>query len=163
LESVVFYFFSGVSLVTALLVVASPRPIYAVLALVGCFLSVAVLYGVLGATLLAVVQIIIYVGFIAVVFPIVIVLLDSGRTKSSREHHGVLRWAAALTGLILFGLLATAIFEDGVSRFPAEMEPVRGSLVSMTYFLLSDFAVPVLGAAVVVFSALVGAAWVARR
>ena len=163
MESVVFYFFSGVSIVTALMVVASPRPIYAVLALVGCFFCVAGLYGVLGATFLAVVQIIIYAGFIVIVFPIVIVLLDSGRTRFSRESHGALRWVAALAGLLLFGLLATGVFDGGVAPSPASMEPVRGSLLAMTALLLGDFAVPFLGAAVVVFSALVGAAWLARR
>jgi NADH-quinone oxidoreductase subunit J len=163
LESVVFYFFSGVSIVTALMVVASPRPIYAVLALVGCFLSVAGLYGVLGATFLAVVQIILYAGFIVIVFPIVIVLLDSGRTGSLRENYGALRWVAALAGLILFGLLATAVLDGGVTPSAAAMEPVRGSLLAVTDLLVGDFAVPFLGAAVVVFSALVGAAWLARR
>ena len=163
MESVVFYFFSGVSIVTALMVVTSPRPIYAVFALAGCFISVAALYGVLGATFLGAVQIIIYAGVVVIVFPIGIVLLDSSRTMSSRASHGALRWVAALAGVILFGLLVTAIFDGGVTRSLAPIEPVRGSLVAMTHFLLSDFAAPSLGAAAVVFSALVGAARLARR
>jgi NADH-quinone oxidoreductase subunit J len=163
LESVVFYFLSGVSIVTALMVVASPRPIYAVPALAGCFCAAAGLYGLLGATFLAAVQIIVYAGVVVVVFPIVIVLLDSSRAQSPRDGRGVLRAVAVLAGLLFFGLLVSAVFEGGATSAPLPVEPVRGSFVAMGNLLLHGFALPFLGAAVVVVSSLVGAAWLARR
>ena len=78
----------------AFVVAATRRPTYAVLALVGCFLAVAGLYGLLGATFLAAVQIIVYAGAVGVVFLVVIVLLDSSGETSSRERRGGLRWGA---------------------------------------------------------------------
>ena len=156
MESVVFYFLSGVSIAMAFVVAASRRPIYAVLALVGCFCAVAGLYGLLGATFLAAVQTIVYAGAVGVVFLIVIVLLNASDETSSQERRGGLRWGATLVGLILFGLIATAVFEGSGAT-------ARGSAMTMSNLLLTDYLVPFAATAAIILAALLGATRLARR
>ncbi len=163
MESVVFYFLSGVSIAMAFVVAATRRPIYAVLALVGCFLAVAGLYGLLGATFLAAVQIIVYAGAGGAVFLIVIVLLDSSGESSSRERRGGLRWGATLVGLVLFGLIATAVFEGSGATSQLSVEATRGSAAAMSDLLLTHYLVPFAATAVLILAALVGAIRLARR
>ena len=163
MESVVFYFLSGVSIAMAFVVAATRRPTYAVLALVGCFLAVAGLYGLLGATFLAAVQIIVYAGAVGVVFLIVIVLLDSSGETSSRERRGGLRWGATLVGLALFGLIATAVFEGSGATPQSSVEATRGSAAAMGNLLLTHYLALFAATAVLVLAALVGATRLARR
>jgi NADH-quinone oxidoreductase subunit J len=166
LESVVFYFLSGVSVAMALVVAGSRRPIYAVLALVGCFCAVAGLFGLLGATVLAAVQIVIAAGAVGVVFLLVVVLLDASGETSSRAGRGGLRWGgwgAAVLGVILFGLIAASVFDaSGVTSAPV-FELGGGSAMALGKLLLTSFVVPFTAIAAVVLASLVGAAWLARR
>ena len=163
MESVVFYFLSGVSILSGLVVVLSPRPIYAVSALVACLLAGAGLYAMLGATLLAVVQVVVYAGIVALAFPIAIVLLDTSQSPPHKERQGVLPWLATPVALVLFVLLVQAIREPGETLSSAAMQPIRGSFLAIAALLVGDFAAPLLGTGVVVLSACIGAAWLARR
>lgn len=166
LESVVFYFLSGVSIATALVAAASRRPIYAVAALVGCFCAVAGLYGLLSATSLAAVQLLFCAGAVGVVFPLAIVLLDSGGEASSKSHRaGGLRWVgwvALFVGVIFFGLLVTAVLGTAGTPGPGD-DAVRGSLLALGQLLLTEYLLPLVATIIVVITGSVGAVWMARR
>ena len=147
----------------AFVVAATPRPVYAVLALVGCLFAVAGLYGLLGATFLAAVQIVVYAGAVGVLFLLVIVLLDSSGKTSSWERRGGLRWGATLVGLVFFGLIATAVFEGSGAVSVPSVEATRGSASAMSNLLLTRYLAPFAATAVLILAALVGATRLARR
>src|SRR6202171_3292281 len=68
----------AVALLSALGVVLARRPIYAAMALLVHSLSLAALFGLLSATMVAVGQVIIYSGAIVVLFLFVVTLLPTG-------------------------------------------------------------------------------------
>jgi NADH-quinone oxidoreductase subunit J len=160
LESVVFYFLAGVSILMALVVAGSRRPTYGALALIVCFCAVAGLYALSGATFLAAVQIIVYAGAVLVVFLIVIMLLDLRGETSFKERTGALGWAAMLVGVMLLGLMGIAF--DGLPSLPTD-EGVAGTAAAMGNFLLTRYLVPFEATAILILAALVGATWLARR
>ncbi|MGO7410846.1 NADH-quinone oxidoreductase subunit J, partial [Rhizobium ruizarguesonis] len=59
-----FLLFAAVSVITALTVVLARNPVHSALALMACFLQVSAIFVLLGAPLLAVIQIFVYVGAI---------------------------------------------------------------------------------------------------
>lgn len=88
MEQVLFYLFAFVAVATALYVVAARNPIHSALSLIGTFFALAGTYVLLGAHLLAVLQILVYAGAIMMLFVFVIMLLnlndeDFGETRTT--------------------------------------------------------------------------------
>ncbi|QEP43461.1 NADH-quinone oxidoreductase subunit J [Ectothiorhodospiraceae bacterium BW-2] len=76
LEQLVFYFFAGVLLVAALMVVTVKNPVRAALFLVLGFFASAALWLLLEAEFLAITLILVYVGAVMVLFLFVVMMLD---------------------------------------------------------------------------------------
>ena len=72
----VFYAFAAILLIAALLVVTARNPVHSVLWLILCFLTGAGMMILLGAELIALMLIIVYVGAVAVLFLFVVMMLD---------------------------------------------------------------------------------------
>jgi NADH-quinone oxidoreductase subunit J len=103
----------AVALVSALLVILARRPVHAVVALLAHSLSLAALYLILGADMVAMGQILIYSGAIVVLFLFVVALLPQG---GSEGDPGV--------GRVLSGLVAGIALLVGIAAWLA----VGGSL-----------------------------------
>ena len=68
LYSVSFYFFSGVVVLSALMVISAKNPVHSVLFLILSFVSASGLFVLLGAEFLAMILVVVYVGAVAVLF-----------------------------------------------------------------------------------------------
>lgn len=66
-EMFIFLFMAASALISALLVIASRDIVHSVIALATCFISIAVLFVMLSAEFVAIVQILVYVGAVVVV------------------------------------------------------------------------------------------------
>jgi len=66
-EMFMFLFMAASALISALLVIASRDIVHSVIALATCFISIAVLFVMLSAEFVAIVQILVYVGAVVVV------------------------------------------------------------------------------------------------
>jgi NADH-quinone oxidoreductase subunit J len=164
LESAIFYFFSAVSVVTALVVAASRRPAYGALALIVCLLGVAGLYAQLGATFVAAVQIIVYAGAVLIVFLLVIMLLGLGGDTPFKDRPRRLGWAALPVGLVLVTVLGTVVARTSPAVQDETMaEPMRGTAARLGEFLLTDYLAPFEATAILILVSLVGATWLVRR
>jgi len=97
----------AVALLSALGVVLARRPIYAAIALLVHSLSLAALYAILSAALVAVGQLIIYSGAIVVLFLFVVTLLPAGGREFSPTSSRVV--AACVAGGGLLVALAAAL------------------------------------------------------
>ena len=71
-----YYFFAGITLFSALLVVLSRNPVHSVLWLILTFFGASGLFILLGAEFLALILMIVYVGAVAVLFMFVVMMLN---------------------------------------------------------------------------------------
>ena len=102
LASLAFWVFSGVAILSALMVVIARNPVRSVLFLILAFISAAGLFVLLGAEFLAMLLIVVYVGAVAVLFLFVVMMLDVDFTELKQGFLSYL----PLGGLIGFVLAA---------------------------------------------------------
>jgi len=76
LATLAFWAFSGVAILSALMVVIARNPVRSVMFLILAFISAAGLFVLLGAEFLAMLLIVVYVGAVAVLFLFVVMMLD---------------------------------------------------------------------------------------
>ena len=94
------------TIVSAIMVVTTPSMVHAALWLILSLAGVAVLFILLNAGFLAVVQIAVYIDAIAIMI-IIVVMLTQGATRQHNTQVSKTWWAAAFAALLLFvGLIA---------------------------------------------------------
>lgn len=76
LETVLFYFFAFIIVASSLGVVMARNPLHGALSLIGGFFALSGIYALLGAHLLAALQVLVYAGAVMVLFVFVIMLLN---------------------------------------------------------------------------------------
>lgn len=163
IDRILFLLFAALILFSALMVVTSSKLLHAALWLVSALFGVAMLFAFLQANFLAVVQVVVYIGAIAILFIFAVMLTR----RELLEHEQRARrgwWIAVLLALILFGgLLFMILQQPGVNRaaspIPANVDTLRNlgtALVSPDAFVL-----PFEVASVLLLAALVGAVYVA--
>jgi NADH-quinone oxidoreductase subunit J len=84
---VLFYICAALAVLAALNVVVQRTPVYSALSLIVVLCALAVVYLLLGAEFMAVIQVIVYAGAIMVLFVFVIMLLNAGRETPSQRSR----------------------------------------------------------------------------
>ncbi|HJR49531.1 MAG TPA: NADH-quinone oxidoreductase subunit J, partial [Gemmatimonadales bacterium] len=85
LDAILFYVFAAVALLSAVVVVAQRNPMYSAFALIVTLGALSGVFGLLGATFIAVLQVIVYAGAIMVLFLFVLMLLN---VKAEQRAEG---------------------------------------------------------------------------
>jgi NADH-quinone oxidoreductase subunit J len=119
IESIVFYFFAAVTVVSALSVISVRNPVHAALFLVLTFFSSAFIWMLLEAEFLAITLVLVYVGAVMVLFLFVVMMLD---INIARLREGFVKFLpiGILMALVMFGLIYSVISGD---RFGIEAMP----------------------------------------
>jgi NADH-quinone oxidoreductase subunit J len=151
-----------VTLLGAVGVVSARQPIRSVLSLVVVMLGLSVLFLLLSAQFVFVVQIIVYAGAVMVLFLFVIALLGPAREMAK----GRLRfqpWLAALFVLVLLGLMWTML--QGVQyRQPEKADlSVFGTVQSIAVGLFTTYLYPFELTSLLLLTAAIGAIYLSRR
>jgi len=162
-DQIIFILCAALILGSALMVVTTGKLIHAALWLVAALFGVAILYAILQAGFLAVVQVVVYIGAIAILFIFAVMLtrremLDKGAQTRSNW------WLPALLGLlILTGLVFLIIGQPAFGRTAAEMPLGVDTLRNLGMALVSQnaFVLPFEVASILLLAALVGAVFVA--
>jgi NADH-quinone oxidoreductase subunit J len=162
-DQIIFLLCAALIIASALMVVTTRKLIHAALWLVAALFGVAILYAVLQAGFLAVVQVVVYIGAIAILFIFAVMLtrremLDKGAQTRSNW------WLPALLGLlILAGLIFLIIGQPAFGRTAAAMPEGVDTLRNLGTALVSPdaFVLPFEVASVLLLAALVGAVYVA--
>jgi len=162
-EQIIFLLIGAVVLGSALMVVSVRNLLHAALWLVASLFGVAVLYAILQANFLAVVQVVVYIGAIAILFIFAVMLtrrelMEKGR--QTRSHW----WIPALLGLlILSGLVVLILSIPGINHnavaMPAGLDTVQA--LGMALVSPDAYVLPFEVASVLMLAALVGAVYVA--
>ena len=162
-EQIIFLLTGAVILVSALMVVSVRNLLHAALWLVVTLFGVAVLYALLQANFLAVVQVVVYIGAIAILF-IFAVMLTRRELMEKGKQTRTNWWIPALLGLlILTGLVFLILSIPGVSKSAAAMPAGLDTVRALGTALVSPdaYVVPFEVASVLMLAALVGAVYVA--
>ena len=104
LHAIFFYLFAGITVASAVMVIASRNPVHSVLFLILAFVNAAGLFVLMGAEFLAMILIVVYVGAVAVLFLFVVMMLD---VDFSELRSGVLTYlpVGGLIGAVLLAEL----------------------------------------------------------
>jgi NADH-quinone oxidoreductase subunit J len=110
-ETLLFYLFSGLAILTAALVIGQRNPMYSVLLLIASFGALSGLYILLDAPFAAITQIIVYAGAIMVLFLFVVMLLNAPKEDAAEydrlhplRHPMVTRFGTLLAVLLIVQL-----------------------------------------------------------
>ncbi len=85
MEQTLFYILAAVSVIATLFAISEKHPVHAIVFLVTSFFSLAVIFYLLAAPLIAVFEVIIYAGAIMVLFLFVIMMLDLGSPADAKR------------------------------------------------------------------------------
>lgn len=161
LFDIIFYFFAGVTIISAAVVVFSKNIIYSAFSLLFTFFGVAGIYVLLNADFLAVTQLLIYVGGI-----LVLMLFGVMLTNKVIDVEMKVEVLHPLTGSVVVAVAgamvcaALYITDWPVVRTTSEIPTTANALGEM---MLTSYLLPFEIASVVLLVALVGAAMIARR
>ena len=166
--TVVFWIFAGLALGSAVLCVTRRSPVASALWLVVTMFALAVLFVVLDAQFIAVLQVLVYAGAVMVLFLFVIMLLNLGR-GAGQDRKGVvgLTVGAVLAGILfvqlrfLWDAAPPALIQ--VPNAMAQLQQQHGMVGSVAGPLYDAYLVPFEITSVLLLAAVVGAVVLAKR
>jgi NADH-quinone oxidoreductase subunit J len=158
---VLFFFFAAVAVGAAINVLAQKHVLYSALSLILMLTAVSVLFILLRADFLAVIQVIVYAGAIMVLFVFVIMLLNLPKDEDGADRLRWLKFIGIPLGLFFLFLVAATLWN---------VEPARGiqagfvgSPQAIGYSLFTDFLLPFEATSLLILIALVGAVVFAKK
>ena len=156
-----FWIISAVTVIGAVLAITLRNLVHCVLALILFFVGIAAHYFLLRADFLAAVQILLYVGAVAVLILFAIMLTRHvAGTEGEREVLGGKWWAGMGTAVIIAGLLWAVIGRDPMAVMVPAGAAVT-SVVDIGQALVTDWVVPFEAMGVLLTAALIGAVVIA--
>jgi NADH-quinone oxidoreductase subunit J len=160
LHQILFFIFAAICIAGAINLLLQKHPIHSALSLIVVMGSLALLYLLLGAEFVAVIQVIVYAGAIMVLFVFVIMLLNAGEEEHTHGSRIALYFggpaSAALVGMVVYVL---------VRRIPQDIELGRfvGNTHDVAMLLFKEFLLPFEVTSVLILVAIMGAVVLARR
>lgn len=160
---ILFGFIGLVVVITAVGMVISRNAIYSALFLVSNFTTVALLYLILGAPFIAVVQISVYAGSIMVLFLFVIMLLGAERLAAKEKLQGQRLLAVILGVVFLVELGLFGVWKAGYMTTPVPPAAANaGAPEAVGMALFTQYALPFEVTGFILLVATVGAILLTR-
>src|SRR5438552_882406 len=169
LELILFYTFSTIAVVSAILVITRHNVVHSAAFLGATLFAVAGIFLTLHAEFLAGVQVIVYVGGILVLFVFVIMLISVEHAEHERQYNR--QWLIALvTSAILIGEIGYGLYrgKDSLILPPPPVAPVAGAVAAgnselVGTALYTAYLLPFEIASILLLVALVGAVVLSKR
>ncbi len=160
MEQLLFYILAGVTVLATVFAVSEKHPVHAIVYLVTSFFSLAVVFYLLAAPLIAMFEVIIYAGAVMVLFLFVIMMLDLGSPEGAKRPpltHCLP--ALVLSGIILASLVVLVSIRS--ASVPAVAHMVGIKEFAATLFGKYGVAIEIIS--MQLLFALVGALYLGRR
>jgi NADH:ubiquinone oxidoreductase subunit 6 (subunit J) len=154
-----FWLFAAVMIGSALLVVTMRDIIRCGLAMIVCFGSLAGIYLILGAPLLAAAQVIVYIGAISVLILFAIMLTQT-KDAPSRLVFQTQAVPAAIASIVIAVVVALAI---GATDWGPAANRIRLATSEMATVLFKDYVLPFEIVSILLLAAVVGGVYLAKR
>ena len=161
--TVLFLIIAAVIILSAIMVVTARNLVHAALWLVVTLFGVAMLYAVLNAGFMAVVQVVIYIGAIAILF-IFAVMLTRREMRDKGPGLNPNWWASALVSLLVFaGLWFLLSSWSGFSKTAGDIPAGFDAVGALGKALVTPdaYVLPFEVASILLVAALVGSVYIA--
>ncbi len=158
----IFHFLSIMALFSAVMVLASKKPIHSVLFLTMTFFAIAGHYVLLNAQFLAVVHVIVYAGAIMVLFLFTVMLLNLNKDERSPKPIWVKIMALIAGGMLMLTLIG--VFRGYDIRLAQDpMTAQIGLVKNLGKILYHDYLLPFEMSSVLFLTAMVGAVLLGKK
>ncbi len=161
-QEILFYFFAGLAIGMAALVIFQTNPVASALSLVFALFALSGLYVLLDAPFVAVLQVLVYAGAIMVLFVFVIMLLKL-RPEDLKDDK--VTWGKS--GVVLMGVAFAFFLIKHIVAVPAEpfkeVAATFGDPKSVGYLLFTKFLIPFELTSFLLLIAMIGVVILARR
>ena len=158
-DDLIFLLLAGVMLGSALLVVLGRDIIRSALWLILSFAALAGIYGLLGSAFLAISQVLVYVGAIAVLILFAVMITQSKRGPA-RLVFNRQWWAGALAAIVLVLLMATTIL---LTEWDAAESVQVAEARDIALALFDDYLFVFIALGVLLLAGVIGALYLAQR
>lgn len=120
-ETIAFYLFSTLSIVSFLLVVTTQQILYAMTALAGGMIFIAGIFFTLGAEFLGAVQIVVYGGSVVALYAFAMMFFDSAKEVQENQKS---QWVACV---LSFGVCVVLVFIFGMPLIGEHLENIANA------------------------------------
>jgi NADH-quinone oxidoreductase subunit J len=156
-----FFFFAAVSVGAAINVLVQKHVLYSALSLILMLTAVSVLFILLQADFLAVIQVIVYAGAIMVLFTFVIMLLNLPVDEDGADRLRWLKFIGIPLGLFFLFLVLATLWKAAPLR--TGQPALVGSPQAIGHSLFTDYLLPFELTSLLILIALVGAVVFAKK
>lgn len=159
-QQIVFYIFSALAILSAIMVIVSQNPVKAVLFLVFSFFCMAGIWMLLESEFLSIVLVLVYVGAVMVLFLFVVMMLDS-EVEDLRKPF-VKHWPVGLMiAVLMVGIMLMVVGKQhfGLDQFPipSAFPTDYSNVKALATLLYSDYLLPFEIAGVILLVAMIAA------
>ena len=155
-ESLFFYLFAGITLLSGLMVITSKNPVHSVLFLILAFFNAAGLFVLLGAEFLAMLLVVVYVGAVAVLFLFVVMMLDINFVELREGFQKYMPLGLGVAGLLLAELCITVFARASLKTDVVPMEGPHNT-AAIGLVLYTDYVYLFQLAGLILLVAMIGA------
>jgi NADH-quinone oxidoreductase subunit J len=158
---VLFFFFAALAVGAAINVLAQKHVLFSALSLILMLTAMSVLFILLRADFLAVINVIVYAGAIMVLFTFVIMLLNLPADEDGADRLRWLKFFGIPLGLFFLFLIAGTLWNTG--QAPVRVPVFVGSPQTIGRALFSDYVLPFEVTSLLILIALIGAVVFAKK
>lgn len=164
IEAIVFYILAATLVSMGLVIITRTNPIGSAIAMVVAFGALSGLYGMLSASLAAILQILVYAGGIMVLVIFVIMLLNIPKEELEpmKARAGILIGVLALLLILVMGPVWMGLAPAWKPTL-ATLEPGFGSIAAVGTKLFTEYLFPFEMLSLVLLTAIVGALVLSKR
>ena len=164
-ETILFYIFGGLAVISALGMVLNTRnTVASALSLVGTMVSLGAIYLLLEAYLVAAFQIMVYGGAIVVLFLFVVMLLNLSTDEFPPGRQRFIKLAVVIAGVAILAQVLIALGQESLLAAQPETVPEGfGGYRQVGISLYTDYVLLVEMVSLLLLAAIVGALILAKR
>jgi NADH-quinone oxidoreductase subunit J len=162
MANVLFWIFAVAAVLGSLGVALSRNPVRGALSLVGTLFSVAVLFVLLDAHLLAAVEILVYAGAVMVLFLFVIMLLNLREEELGPRRFTLVKFLGVGAAVYLAWFLGGPMAAP-VQGPPPQVGPDFGTVEGVGNLIFNQYVLPFELTSLLLLAAVVGAVMLAKR
>ena len=130
-HSLFFYFFSSIAVFSSIMVTVSRNTVYSVFFLILVFVSVSILFIMIGAEFLGMIMLIVYVGAVAVLFLFVVMMLNITEQITKRTTRRGLVNNISIGSIVGFIIFLELLVVFGGWKYKGSYVPLSSSRVNL--------------------------------